>query len=88
MEGVLLPICSIFFSALLCVAFFAKKRIKLIENNLYGVMLISILFDSIFVTIAQGVTIMNGTNTSLLFLNIINKIDFLALIIFSSCIFL
>ena len=88
MEGVLLPICSIFFSALLCVAFFAKKRIKLIENNLYGVMLISILFDSIFVTIAQGVTIVNGTNTSLLFLNIINKIDFLALIIFSSCIFL
>lgn len=88
MEGVLLPICSIFFSTLLCVAFFAKKRIKLIENNLYGAMLISILLDSIFVSIAQGVTILNGMNTSLLFLNIINKLDFLALIVFSSCIFL
>ena len=88
MEAVLLPICSIFFSLLLCVAFFSKKRIKLIENNLYGIMLITILFDGIFVSLAQGVTIFNGINTSLLFLNIINKLDFFSLIIFSSCIFL
>ena len=37
MEAVLLPICSIFFSLLLCIAFFSKKRIKLIENNLYAI---------------------------------------------------
>ena len=46
MEGVLLPICSIFFSALLCVAFFVKKRINLLENNLYSIMLIASFIDN------------------------------------------
>ena len=88
MEAVLLPICSIFFSLLLCIAFFSKKRIKLIENNLYAIMLVAIFLDGICVSLAQGITILNGANTSLLFLNIVNKIDFFVLIIFSSCIFL
>ena len=88
MEGILLPVCSIVFSFLLCIVFFAKKRIKLIENTIYGVMLISILFDSIFVSMAQGVTINNGFNTPIRFLSFINKLDFAMLIIFSSCIFL
>ena len=88
MESVLLPVCSIFFSLLLCIAFFSKKRIKLVENNLYAIMIVSILLDGICVSLAQGFTILNGTNVSLLFLNIINKLDFLFLIVFSSCIFL
>ena len=88
MEAVLLPICSIFFSLLLCIAFFSKKRIKLIENNLYAIMLVAIFLDGICVSLAQVITILNGANTSLLFLNIVNKIDFFVLIIFSSCIFL
>ena len=88
MEGILLPVCSIVFSLLLCIVFFAKKRIKLAENGIYGLMLVSILFDSILVSIAQGVTILNGINTPILFLSIINKLDFIMLIIFSSCIFI
>ena len=88
MEGILLPVCSIVFSLLLCIVFFAKKRIKLVENGIYGVMLVSILFDSILVSIAQGVTILNGINTPILFLSIINKLDFIMLIVFSSCIFI
>ena len=88
MEGILLPVCSIVFSLLLCIVFFAKKRIKLAENGIYGLMLVSILFDSILVSIAQGVTILNGINTPILFLSIINKFDFIMLIVFSSCIFI
>ena len=81
MEAVLLPICSIFFSLLLCIAFFSKKRIKLIENNLYAIMLVAIFLDGICVSLAQGITILNGADTSLLFLNIVNKLDFFVLLI-------
>ena len=88
MEGVLLPICSIFFSLLLCIAFFIKKRVKLIENNIYGIMLVCVFFDSILVTLAQESTMIHGVNTSILLLSVLNKIDFAVLITYSSCIFL
>ena len=53
MEGLYLPICSLFFSILLCVIYFSKKRIDLLENKVYSVMLISSVIDSILVTILQ-----------------------------------
>ena len=88
MEGYLLPAVSIFFSALLCFVFFLKKRINLFENSVYGVMLLSILFDSILVFIVQYVTCENGMNTSLLLINLINKLDFICLILFTNCLFI
>ena len=48
MSGILLPACSIFFSALLCIIYFSKKRINLLENKMYSIMIISIVIDSIF----------------------------------------
>ena len=88
MEGYLLPAVSIFFSALLCFVLFLKKRINLFENSVYGVMLLSILFDSILVFIVQYVTCENGMNTSLLLINLINKLDFICLILFTNCLFI
>lgn len=88
MEGVLLPAVSIFFSALLCFVFFLKKRIKLFENSIYGVMLVIVLIDSILVTLAQGITSHYGDATSLVIINFLNKADFLTLIVFSNCVFL
>jgi len=34
MSGVLLPICSIFFSGVLLIVYFSKKRVNLIENKM------------------------------------------------------
>ena len=88
MEGYLLPAVAVFFSSLLCFVFFMKKRIKLFENSIYGVMLVSILLDSFLVSFIQYITCKNGMDTSLLLVNIVNKIDFLCLIIFTNCLFL
>ena len=54
MAGILLPACAIFFSGLLCIIYFSKKRVNLLENTMYSVMIISILMDSILVTILQS----------------------------------
>ena len=55
MAGILLPACAIFFSGLLCIIYFSKKRVNLLENKMYSVMIISILIDSILVTILVAV---------------------------------
>ena len=34
MEGILLPICSLFFSGLMCYVYFSKERVDLLENKL------------------------------------------------------
>ena len=49
-----LPICAIVFSMLLIIVYYSKKRVKLLENKMYGVMLFCVLIDSILVTIEKG----------------------------------
>lgn len=46
-----MPICAIVFSLLLVIVYFSKKRIKLFENNMFSVMIVCILVDSILVTL-------------------------------------
>ena len=87
MNGPLLPIVATFFSLLLCIVFFCKKRIKLFENNVYGIMLLCILFDSVLVSVLFVLSIIYGNNISLILLNILNKLDFLFLIIYCNSIF-
>ena len=81
MSGILLPACSIFFSLLLCFAFFFKKRINLVENNVYAIMLISSVIDSVLVTILQGLTFDGVTKGELLLIEILNGVDFIQNII-------
>lgn len=54
MAGVLLPVCSVFFSLLLFIVYFTKKRIKILENNMYSVMVVGTVIDSIFVSIYKA----------------------------------
>ncbi|MDD4706557.1 MAG: histidine kinase dimerization/phospho-acceptor domain-containing protein, partial [Bacilli bacterium] len=84
MQGYLLPICSIFFSILLLVVYFSKKRLDLIENKIFSIMLIVSLIDSILVTILQ----LRGFYLSDLAIGILNKLDFIQLILFNTCLFL
>ena len=88
MEGLLLPICSIFFSLMLIVIYYSKKRIDLIENRVFSTMLICSVLDSIIVTILQCLAL-NGVSTiESILLNILNKIDFLILLIYANCVLL
>ena len=88
MQGLLLPICSIIFSILLCICFFIKKRLPLLENNMYSIMIIAVLIDSILVTIIQSFFFNTITPTIDTIIQILNKFDFILLIIYMSSLFL
>ena len=87
MSGLLLPICSVVFSTLLCVAFFSKKRLNILENNLYSIMIISSLVDSIIVSFLRILAVFEDPTLEPLIVNIFNKIDFSLLIIYTNCLF-
>ena len=85
MAGILLPICATFFSLLLTIIYFSKKRIDLVENKIYSLMILVVLIDSALVSLVQGIGL-NGINSvSNIFISLINKIDFMLLVIYSNC---
>lgn len=88
MAGLLLPICSVIFSSLLIIVYFNKKRIKLLENEIFSFMLIFNLIDSLLVSVLQICAVLgvagNGSIINIFF----NKIDFILLILFANCLFL
>ena len=88
MSGLLLPCCSVFFSILLCFAFFLKKRYPLIENKVYSGMLVLSVIDSLFVTILQYIACVGDVDRYSRIIVILNKLDFITLILFISGILL
>jgi CheY-like chemotaxis protein/HPt (histidine-containing phosphotransfer) domain-containing protein len=87
MQGILLPICSLFFSNLLAFAYFFRKRVDLIENKMYSIMLLCSIFDSLLVSILQIMALDGISSNELILVEIYNKLDFIILIIFATCIF-
>ena len=92
MNELQLPICAAIFLALLCIVYFLKERLNLIENRLYSVMLVTGLIDSIIIII-ERLLVLNGDITTVssgtkFILQCTNKLDFLVLIIYTTCAFL
>ena len=87
MQGILLPMCSVFFSILLLIVYFAKKRINLHENNVFSAMLVFSLLDSLLVSILQSFPYFGITSEKNLWIPILNKIDIGLLIMYCYCIF-
>jgi len=88
LSGLFFPCASIVFSILICVTYFSKKRVDLLENRIFSNMIVLILLDSILCTIIQIIAY-NGLNeleTKMAYF--FNKIDFICLILYSTCIFL
>lgn len=88
MSGILLPSCAVFFSTLLCAVYFLKKRVNLLENKMYSVMLISILLDSICVTILFSFTFGGITDFEKALISIFNKIDYIFYLSYFTAFFL
>lgn len=88
MAGILLPICSVFFSALLFIVFFHKKRVNLIENKMYSGMLTISLLDGIIVSILQVLACYNIIAITNPIFSILNKLDFILLVGFCACLFI
>ena len=87
MEGVLLPVCSLFFSGLMCYVYFSKERVDLLENKMYSCMIICSFIDSLIVTILQSIAFFYAPGYLDFIITILNKIDFVMLILICNCIF-
>ena len=87
MEGILLPICSLFFSGLMCYVYFSKERVDLLENKMYSCMIICNFVDSLIVTILQSIAFFYSPGYLDFIITILNKIDFIMLILICNCIF-
>jgi len=92
MREIQFPGVAIIFSLLIFVVFFAKKRVNLIENKVFGYMLGFTVFESILVFI-ERILVMDKPLEEITpfvnsFLNISNKIDFAIIISIATCIFL
>ena len=87
MEGILLPICSLFFSGLMCYVYFSKERVDLLENKMYSCMIICSFVDSLIVTILQSIAFFYSPGYLDFIITILNKIDFVMLVIICNCIF-
>ncbi len=88
LSGLFFPCAAIVFSTLICITYFSKKRIDLLENKIFSNMIVLILLDSILCTIIQIIAY-NGLDefeTKMAYL--FNKLDFTCLILYSTCIFL
>ncbi len=86
--GYLLPTCSIFFSILLCVVYFSKKRINLLENKIYSLMIVFVLITSIIESFLQYITL-DGTNAfDDTLSSILNRGTFVLLINYTFCLLL
>ena len=87
-SGVFFPSCALLFSILMCVIYFSKKRVNLLENKSYSIMLVAIMLDSLLALSIQVVAMDGISNFDELIINILNKLDFFSLIIYSSCLFI
>ena len=83
MTNLYMPVIAFVLSLIMVIVYFSKKRVDLLENKLYSLMLLSILFDSLCVSLIfiNVNTVYNET-----IVKILNKIDFLFLIIWSTSI--
>ena len=82
-SGLYLPFCAIFFSALLFITYFTKKRIKIFENKLYSAMIVLSFIDSVVATVLQ-LTCSSELKTLDISGNILNRIDFICLILYAT----
>ena len=85
MPNLYLPVTAFLLSFVLLVIYFSKKRVHLFENSIYILMIFSILMDSALVSLLFY-NYYTNYNVSLVFL--LNKLDYVFLIIWSSSLML
>ncbi len=88
MSELQLPFYAMLFSLLLCFAYFLRKRINLIENRIYSIMLICSTIDCILVVVLRIMAMFPLTPIAIKIISLLNKIDFIQLIIIATCLFL
>lgn len=85
MPNLYLPVSATVISAIILGVYCLKKKLKIRENTLYFIMLISILCDSILVSC---IFLNAYTSLNKVLINILNRIDFMMLFCWSTCLYL
>lgn len=80
-----LPVTAFLLSFVLLVIYFSKKRVHLFENSIYILMIFSILMDSALVSL---LFYNYYTNYNVSLVSLLNKLDYVFLIIWSSSLML
>lgn len=85
MPNLYLPVTAFLLSFVLLVIYFSKKRVHLLENSIYILMIFSILMDSALVSL---LFYNYYTNYNVVLVSLLNKLDYVFLIIWSSSLML
>lgn len=85
MPNLYLPVTAFLLSFVLLVIYFSKKRVHLFENSIYILMIFSILMDSALVSL---LLYNYYTNYNVSLVSLLNKLDYVFLIIWSSSLML
>lgn len=85
MPNLYLPVTAFLLSFILLVIYFSKKRVHLLENSIYILMIFSILMDSALVSL---LFYNYYTNYDVGLVSLLNKLDYVFLIIWSSSLML
>ena len=85
MPNLYLPVTAFLLSFVLLVIYFSKKRVHLLENSIYILMIFSILMDSALVSL---LFYNYYTNYNASLVSLLNKLDYVFLIIWSSSLML
>ena len=88
LSGMFFPISAIIFSFLLILIYFIKKRVNLLENKYYSFILVLIFLESISSFSLQLIAVDGINHVDKTLIEIINKLDFFFLILYSSFLFL
>ena len=81
MPNLYMPVIALILSFIILIIYYSKKRVNLLENKLYSIMLISIFIDSLCVS-SLFYNVYTNYNETLV--KILNKIDYFSLMIWSS----
>lgn len=85
MPNLYLPVTAFLLSFVLLVIYFSKKRVHLFENSIYILMIFSILMDNALVSL---LFYNYYTNYNVSLVSLLNKLDYVFLIIWSSSLML
>lgn len=85
MPNLYLPVSAAIISSIILIVYCSKERLKVKENSLYYIMLVSVLLDSIFVS---AIFLNVYTDYKENFAVLLNKLDFVCLIAWATSLFL
>lgn len=88
MTSLYFPICGLFTIVLIVILFFSKKRVNTKETKIYGMMILSSLFDIILVISALLIAYYHYSESTYFIIKLINKIDLIHYILWPTLLFL